>query len=336
MNRLSKTLALAAASVIASVGAASGPALADTASFYKGKTIKVTVRSRPGGGYDFYGRLVARHMPRHIPGQPAAIVVNMPGAGGIVATNYLMNRAKRDGTEIAIINREAALAQRLKTKGVKYDIRKLRAVGSTASSTAVYAITEKLPIKTLADLKASKTTVKFSATGRGGGNFQRVMLLKLSGYPTLPITGYQGTQERVLAIVRGDVHGTSGGVESMMGPAKEAGLRFIAYLGNAHPKLKDVPDVRTGLTPDGRKLAALIAAPMAAGRPFLTTPDVPEDRLAALRAAFKAAMSDPKLLQEAKKANRTITWTDPVVMEEVYNDIMNASDAVIAQFKELM
>jgi tripartite-type tricarboxylate transporter receptor subunit TctC len=335
MKFLTKSLAYSAIG-IAVASAPTDIAKADVAGFYKGKTIKMTVRSKPGGGYDFFGRLVARHMPRHIPGNPDSIVINMPGAGGIVATNYLMNRAKRDGTEIAIINREAALAQRLGTKGIKYDIRKLRAVGSTSSSTAVYAIDEKLPIKTLADLKASKTTLKFSATGRGGGNFQRVMLLKLSGYPTEPITGYQGTQERVLAITRGDVQGTSGGAESMIGPAKETGLRFIAYLGNAHPKLKGVPDVRTGLTKDARQLAALIAAPMAAGRPFLTTPDVPADRLAALRAAFKAAMEDPKLLAEAKKAKRTITWTDPKVMEEVYNDIMNASPEVIRQFKELM
>ncbi|MDH3242522.1 MAG: tripartite tricarboxylate transporter substrate-binding protein [Alphaproteobacteria bacterium] len=335
MKILARALAISAVATAAALAPAE-QASADPAAFYKGKTLKVTVRSKPGGGYDFFGRLVARHMPRHMPGEPDAIVINMPGAGGIVATNYLMNRAKRDGTEIAIINREAALAQRLGTKGIKYDIRKLRPVGSTSSSTAVYAITDKLPIKTLAELKASKQTIKFSATGRGGGNFQRVMLLKLSGYPTEPITGYQGTQERVLAISRGDVHGTSGGAESMMGPAKEAGLRFIAYLGNAHPKLKGVPDVRTGLTADARALAALIAAPMAAGRPFLTTPDVPADRLAALRAAFKAAMEDPKLLAEANKAKRTITWTDPKVMEEVYADIMNASDAVIAQFKELM
>ena len=188
MEKLARALASTAIG-IAAAAAPAGPASADPAAFYKGKTLKVTVRSKPGGGYDFYGRLVARHMPRHIPGQPDAIVINMPGAGGIVATNYLMNRAKRDGTEIAIINREAALAQRLGTKGIKYDIRKLRAVGSTSSSTAVYAISAKLPIKTLADLKAAKQTIKFSATGRGGGNFQRVMLLKLSGYPTEPITG---------------------------------------------------------------------------------------------------------------------------------------------------
>lgn len=336
MSFIARLLTLAALGTAGTIALSSGAAHADTAGFYKGKTLKLTVRSSPGGGYDFYGRLVARHITRHISGKPSAIVINMPGAGGIVATNYLANRAKRDGTEMAIINREAALAQRLKTKGIKYDIRTLIAIGSTSSSTAVYAIKKNLPIDTLAQLKASKKTFKFSATGRGGGNFQRVMLLKLSGYPTQPITGYSGTQERVLAIVRGDVHGTSGSYESMKGPAKESGLKFIAYLGNAHPGLKGVPDVRGALSADGRKLAALIAAPMAAGRPFLTSPNVAKDRVAALRGAFKAAMEDPKLLAEAKKARRSISWTDPRIMEEVYNDIMGASDEVIAQFKKLM
>ncbi|HSR56228.1 MAG TPA: tripartite tricarboxylate transporter substrate-binding protein [Alphaproteobacteria bacterium] len=337
MKTFAKTLALCAAGAAVATFSTAGDARADVASFYKGKTIKVVVRSSPGGGYDFYGRLIARHMPRHIPGNPEAIVVNMPGAGGVVATNYMMNRAKRDGTEIAIIHREYAISQRLKAKGVKYDVRKLTPIGSTASSSMVYALKKDHPVDTLAELKAYKDgPVKFSATGRGGGNFQRVMLLKLSGYPVRSIMGYQGTQERVLAITRGDVHGTGGSYESLIGPAKEAGLKFFAYLGNAHPDLKGVPDVRTGLTPDGRKLAALMAAPMAAGRPFVTAPGVPQERVAALRAGFKAALSDPKLLAEAKKADRSISWTDPKTMEEINNDIINASDEVIAQFKQLM
>ncbi len=336
MASIGKLLSLAACGALLGTTLGSDGARADAGAWYKGKTMKLTVRSNPGGGYDFYGRLIARHITRHISGKPRIIVINMAGAGGIVATNYLANRAKRDGTELAIINREAALAQRLKTKGVKYDIRTLIPVGSTSSSTAVYAITKKLPIKTLADLKKSKTVIKFSATGRGGGNFQRVKLLELSGYPTQPITGYHGTQERVLAIVRGDVHGTSGSFESMKGPAKESGLRFIAYLGNAHPSLKGVPDVRGALSADGKKLAALIAAPMAAGRPFFTAPKTPKARVGVLRASFKAAMQDPELIKEAKKADRSVAWTDPVIMEEVYRDIMNASDEVINQFKKLM
>jgi tripartite-type tricarboxylate transporter receptor subunit TctC len=323
MSSIARFLTLAALGAAGGAVLAPGAAHADVAGFYKGKTLKLTIRSGAGGGYDFYGRLVARHITRHLPGKPRTIVINMPGAGGIVA-------------DLAIITREAALAQRLKPNGVKYDIRKLIAIGSTSSSTAVYALTKKHPVNTLAQLKGQKKTVKFSATGRGGGNFQRIMLLKLSGYPTQPITGYSGTSERVLAIVRGDVAGTTGSYESLLKQVKESGLKFIAYIGNAHPDLKGVPDVRAGLTANGRKLAALIAAPMAAGRPFMTTPAVPKDRVAALRRAFKAALADPALLKEAKKARRSISWTDPRVMEEVYNDIMNASDAVIAQFKQLM
>jgi len=98
--------------VSAFAGGIAGIAEAGAAPFYKGKTLRVIIRSNPGGGYDFYGRLMVRHMPRHLPGNPSAIAVNMPGAGGIVAGNYMMNRAKRNGTEIAILTRELALAQR--------------------------------------------------------------------------------------------------------------------------------------------------------------------------------------------------------------------------------
>ena len=122
-------------------------------SFYKGKKLKMIIRSAPGGGYDFYARLVLRHITRHIPGNPTGIAVNMEGASGIVATNYLMNRAKRDGSEIAIVSREIATQQRLGTAGVKYDVNKLITIGSAASLSAVYVIKRDHPINSMKDLR---------------------------------------------------------------------------------------------------------------------------------------------------------------------------------------
>jgi tripartite-type tricarboxylate transporter receptor subunit TctC len=137
-----------------------------TAQYYKGKTIKMIVRSAPGGGYDFYGRLMARHMPKHIPGNPDMIVVNMPGAGGIVAANYLAQRAKRNGTEIAILTRELALAQRTGEVGVRYDLQKLNAIGSAASSTFLIVMGKNQSIKSYEQLKNSNKPVLFAATDR--------------------------------------------------------------------------------------------------------------------------------------------------------------------------
>lgn len=177
-------------------------------SFYSGKTIKVIIRSSPGGGYDFYGRLMARHLPKHIDGGPETIAVNMAGAGGVVAANYLANRAKRDGTEIAILNRGIAIAQRMKVTGVKYDVSKLIPLGSPASSSAVWVIRGDHPVQTLKELKSFGQTIKFSTTGAGSASNQMVQVLEADGFPVTAITGYSGMSEKVLAIVRGDVEAT--------------------------------------------------------------------------------------------------------------------------------
>ena len=170
---------------------ANAPA-ATAQSFYQGKTLKMIVRSAPGGGYDFYGRLLARHMPKFIPGKPNMIVVNMPGAGGIVAANYLMGRAKRNGTEIAILTRELALAQRTGAIGVKYDLRKLTAIGSAASSSFLIVMSKKHPVQTFEQLRKASKTVLFAATGPGAGSYQYPALLKNDGFNVKIITGYSG------------------------------------------------------------------------------------------------------------------------------------------------
>ncbi len=315
-------------------GAIPGVATAGAAPFYKGKTIKVIIRSKPGGGYDFYGRLIVRHLPRHIPGNPAAIAVNMPGAGGIVAGNYLMNRARRDGTEIAILTRELALAQRTGAIGVKYDVRTLIPLGSAASSTFLVVLNKNHPVKTIAQLRKYNKTVLLAATGPGSGSYQWSSLLKFDGFPVKVISGYSGGQERFLAIERGDVQGTANSYESTRIAIKEQGLVPILYAGAKQPALKGVPNVADALSKEGKQLAALMGAPLAAGRPFFTAPGVPAERVAILRAAFKAALFDPKLRKEAGRAQRSVNWTDPVVMDSINRRILQASDEVVALFKE--
>ena len=333
MKRNTGTIALATLLAGTVAWSLAGAPAAVAAPFYKGKTIKITVRSSPGGGYDFYGRLIARHLARHIPGNPDIIVINLPGAGGIVATNYLMNRAKRNGTELGILNRELAMAQRVKSTGVKYDVRKLIPIGSAASSTQVTVMAGNHPVKTLADLKKYDKPVLMAVTGPGSGSYQGASLLKLDGFPIKVITGYSGGQERFLAIARGEVHGTVNSYESTIAAIREHGFRVIAYYGAKHPTLgPNVPHVREGLSKTGRQLVALMAAPMAAGRPFFTTPGVPADRVKILRAAFKATIEDPQLIKEAKRAKRSVGWTDPKDMRAIYDDTLNAPDEVVNLF----
>ncbi len=302
--------------------------------FYKGKTMKMIVRSNPGGGYDFYGRLISRHITRHLSGNPEIIVVNMPGAGGIVAANYMMNRAKQNGTEIAILTREIGLAQRTGAVGVKYDIRKMPSLGSASSSTFLAMVAKDHPVKNIFELKKSKKTLLFAATGPGSGSYQWPSLLKFDSFPVKVISGYTGGQERFLAIVRGEVQGTANSWESSRAAIEEHGFVPILYVGAKQAGLRGVPKLFDALSARGKQLAALMAAPLAAGRPFFTTPGVPADRLKALRAAFKAALSDPQLLKEAKRAKRSVKWSDPTVLDDIYDKILGAPDDVVALYKE--
>lgn len=312
---------------------ASTTGLADDG-FYKGKTVKVIVRSNPGGGYDFYGRLVARHLSKHLPGNPRTQVVNMPGAGGIVAGNYIMNRAKKDGTEIAVLTRELALAQRTKAVGVKYDLNKLIPIGSAASSTFLVVMGKNQPIKTYQQLKDARTPVLFAATGPGAGSYQYPALLKNDGFNVKIITGFVGGQSRFLSIERGETHGTANSYESTAQAISEFGMIPILYSGAEVPQLKGVPEISSLLSEEGKQLAALLGAPLAAGRPFFTSPGVPSERVELLRTAFKAALHDPELLKEAKRAKRNVAWTDPKVMDRINKEILGASDKVIALYQQ--
>ena len=261
------------------------------------------------------------------------IVVNMPGAGGIVAANYLMNRAKKNGTEIAILTRELALAQRISSVGVKYDLKKMTAIGSAASSTFLVVVSKNSPVQTFEQLRKSNKTILFAATGPGAGSYQYPALLKNDGFNVKIITGYSGGQTRFLSIERGETHATANSYESTRKAIEEFGLVPILYNGAQIAPLKGVPHISSQLSNDGKQLAALMGAPLAAGRPFFTTPDAPADRVEILRAAFKSALADPTLRKEAKRAQRNISWTDPSVMDRINREILGASDKVIALYR---
>ena len=332
MRKISAPILMGSLLGVLAVLSAPGMQAANADGFYNGKKMKMIVRSAPGGGYDFYGRLLARHMPKYIPGNPKMVVINMPGAGGIVAGNYMANRAKKNGTEVAILTRSLALAQRIKSVGVKYDLKNLSALGSAASSTFLVVLGKNQPIKTYKQLKNAKKTVLFAATGPGAGSYQYPALLKLDGFNVKIISGFSGGQNRFLAIERGDVHGTANSYESTRKAIKELGLIPILYNGAPHPDLP-VPHIDELLSDQGKALAALLGAPLAAGRPFFTTGGLPAERLKLLRSAFKSALHDKDLLKEAKRAKRNIVWTGPGLMENINAKILAASDKTIALYK---
>jgi len=302
--------------------------------FYKGKTITIIVRSGPGGGYDTYGRLIGNHIGKHIPGNPDVIVQNMPGAGGIVAANYLNSQGRQDGTVIAIFDRGAAFTQRVGKEGVAYDVTKWNLLGSATGEAYAYVAAKDAPFNSLSELKALGEEQKFSATGPGSDSYTYTELLQNAGMPVKLISGYVGTQEKLLAIIRGEVQGTAGSFGSIAEQAESEGLKVIGLLGKV-PSRPDLEQLSSFIPDNQKPTLAVAVAPLAAGRPFATTPGVPADRVKILQNAFEKALKDPALIAEAAKSDRPIDYMNAADLATLYKDILAASDEVIAKFSEV-
>lgn len=300
--------------------------------FYQGKTLSVVIRSTPGGGYDDFGRLIARHIGKHIPGNPRVIAVNRPGAGGMVATNYMYNEAPQDGTEILIASRDFAFAERIGTPGVRYDSMKFNYLGSAASGTAVFLSGRDVPVENLADLRNFDGTFKFSASGRSGGTYVSMLVFRAGGYDVDVVTGFEGSSDQVLAVLRGDVPGMSGTYSSVIDVIKNEGLKVFAKMGDA-ADLAHVEDLRDYLEGDALALAQVQMASRLASRPFVTGPGVPQDRVKILQDAFKATLEDPEFLADAERVGTPIDYLDPEEMRKLYTGTINAPDSVIEAFK---
>lgn len=302
---------------------------------WKGKILSIYVRSGPAGGYDYYGRLMGRHMPKYLNGNPSVRIINMDGAGGIIAANFIMNRAKRDGTDISILSRALTMAQRLGSKGVQYDAGKLTALGSPAGETWVWVMRGDHPVKSLSDLRKWKgDTIKFSASGRGAASFQRIKMLEFDGYNVSVISGYAGTEEKNLAVVRGEVQGTSGSYESMRTFIRDEKLTIIGRMGN-HAETDPAEQASDIATPKGKDMILFSEVPEIAARPFYGPPELQPAVTKALRIAFEKAMNDPELIAEAKKANRTLSYVSAEKLEELTKKMLNASQEIIDAYKAM-
>lgn len=247
----------------------------------------------------------------------------------------MQHRADRDGTEIAILARDFAIAQRIGADGVRYDAAELIPIGSPATETWAWVTRGDLPVDNLKEMFDYNGTVSFSGTGPGSGSVQKVRFLKDEGLPVKVITGYDGTEEKVLAILRGEVDATSGSYSSLEQLVNEEGLKVLGRIGK-HKELMHVPDARDILSEDGKAIARLMAASQIAGRPFVTAPEVPAVRVKLLRTSFRKALEDPQLLEEAERAGRPVEHVSGEEMEEIYADVLNSPDNVIDAFKKLM
>ncbi len=298
---------------LAAAGTANADAISD---FYKGKRLTMFVGSGVGGGYDTYSRALARHYNKYVPGKPRILVKNMPGAGGLRVTNYMYNKAKRDGSVIASTFNTMMLEPLIGNRGAKFDVFKFNWLGSIGKLQAVCVTWHTSPIKTLADAKGKVLTV--SATGATGNSAKMPRIFNWAvGTKFKVIQGYSTSGSR-LALERGEVDGICGlGYSTLLASnpdwiAKKK-LNFLAQIGlYKHPKLAQVPMILQDIKDERtRKIVELILIQQEPGRPYIAPPGVPTERVKVLTSAFKSTIEDPAFLADAKRLKLEITYLGP-------------------------
>jgi len=314
----------------------------DVADFFRGKTVRIVVGVGVGSGYDLNARLLARHLPNYIPGHPAVIVQNQPGAGSLTMTNQLFVAGPFDGTAIGASFNGMPTTPLLQPAAAHFDPNKLIWLGSTNRETQVTYVWHTAPVQRLEDLKTTELIVGAQAPGSTQYDFP-VLANALFGYRFKVITGYESTPKIHLAMERGEVQGngaTNWTTIKLLNAnwIDEKKIRVLGQWGlKKHPELPDVPLVLDLAQNDADRQALRLAlARLEYGRPFFLPPGVPAERVAALRRAFDAAMKDPELVAEAEKSKIEIDPLGGEAVAELVKQVNATPPDVVARVRAAM
>ena len=332
MPKLSAMIALAFATL------APAPAAADAISdFYSGpgKVMRFIIRTPPGGGYDLLSRLLARHIGKHIPGNPAVTPVNMPGGGGIVAANFLAQIAPKDGTILSIVSQGLAVDQALGlSPQFTTDLRSFNWIANVEFSNQLLAVWHTSPTKTLEDAKRRVTRI--GSTGAGSASVQLPAFYNnVLGTKFQIVFGYPGGVDVDLAMERGEVEGRGTNPYSDYMSAKpewipkKLAIPLIQVGMEKEPALPDVPLLRDQpVRAEDKLLLEFMSRAVTVGRPLATTPGVPPERVAALRKAFEQTLRDPEFIADAKRQNAEVRPMPGEQLAQLYRDIIGAPQDV--------
>ncbi|HEY5066228.1 MAG TPA: tripartite tricarboxylate transporter substrate-binding protein [Xanthobacteraceae bacterium] len=350
MDRRQAVSGLAAA-CLAAPFAGTASAQAAVADFYRGKQITLLVGYAPGGGYDITARLVARYIGKYIPGHPDIVVQNMPGAGSMRAANYTYVNAPKDGTTFALIARDTPLLGLLGVDpNVRFDVHKFGWVGSSSSyanDAYVLVLGPKAPAHTIAEARKPDTPpLVLGGTGAGGTDADVPKILRDTiGIRIKQVLGYTATPAIVLAVERGEVDGRTFDY-SYVKTSRPQWLKSDSGFGilvqfarrTRHPDLPNVPTARElAIDAKARELIVFAETPLLTmARPYAAPPDVPPERLAALRSAFDAAHHDPDFIAESEKLGIDISPVTADAIVHALDDMAHASPTVLDYMKKLM
>ena len=321
--------------------AASAQADKDVADFFKDKTIRIVVSSEPGGSYDGYSRLIARHLGRFLPGNPRFVVSNMPGAGGVVAANWLYNVAAKDGTVIGQLQRQVPLMQILGEEGPQFETAKFNWVGSVAAETTVCLSRHDSPVKNFDDIKKQELIV--AGSGLNSSENVPAFLNNLLGTRFKIISGYPSQTAGTLAVERKEVEGVCTAYSSLLvrnrhwfsGPDK---VNLIIQDGlKRHPDLPDTPlSLEKAANAEDKALIELFDTPVQMGRPFVLPPQVPAERVKAIRLAFSQMIKDQDFVAENTKEGRDLAYVDGEEMQKLYERVSQAPKSMADRIKEAL
>jgi tripartite-type tricarboxylate transporter receptor subunit TctC len=277
------------------------------ADFYRGKDLRMIVSTTTGTGYDTYARAVARHLGRHVPGNPSIVVQNMPGAGGITAANHIFAVAPKDGTVFGMIQNTVPFEPLIENKSALFDPLGLNWLGTPTTEVGLYIVYHTANVRTLADARAKETIAGTTGTASTPAFYGR-LFNQILGTKTKLIGGYPGQLELLLSMEQGETNAMTSPFWSSLKVQRpgwyEKKTIYIPFQYGAapHPELKDVPFAFDLITnPADKLLLTAAVAPLGTGRPYAAPPGVPADRLAALREAFAATFKDPAFRADCVK-----------------------------------
>jgi len=314
----------------------------DVADFYRGKTVRLVIGYGPGGGYDVYGKFFARFLGEHIPGKPTVIAQNMPGAGSRSAANWLYKVAPKDGTVLAVLSQGTPADQALGQPGIQFDVRNFNWIGNMVVVNNIMITWHESGVRTIEEAK--KKTLAIGATGASSPSvLYPTVANNLFGTQFRIISGYPGGGDIMIALERREVDGRGSDSWACLkanNPAwiKEGKVNILFQVGPR--KETDLPDppLLTDLAQNDeqRQILEVISGDAAVGRPLLTAPDVPADRVRALRKAFDDTLRDPAFRAAAQKANLYFNPMGGEELQGIVSRIVSPSAELIAKVKEVI
>jgi tripartite-type tricarboxylate transporter receptor subunit TctC len=314
---------------------------AQSPGYYAGKQVKMIIGLGAGGGYDLWARTVARHIGRHLPGNPNVISQNMEGAGSFRAASYMYGQAPRDGTVMALIARDASLGPITGNPGAQFDPTKFSWLGTTTTETNVCVAYKTAAVKTVFDLQQKELLVGDNGAGTGTGNYPKA-LSQLLGLKFKIVRGYGSSVDVLLAMERGEVEGYCESLESVIGHRPTwipTGTVNVLFQGGARPNpdIKDVPFINDlAKSEDDRQAIEFLYAGQGIGRPFFAPLGLAPEVLAMMRHAFNATMKDPEFVAEVKQRKLKLEPEDGEYMQKLINHIYATPKPIVDRVGALL